>query len=57
MGLAGQMIAIILVGFGIGTLVEKKISSPKHLIVAFTTLGFVCIAMYVVIKDIISSEN
>jgi F0F1-type ATP synthase assembly protein I len=57
MGLAGQMIAIILVGFGIGTLVEKKIPSPKHLIVAFTTLGFVCIAMYVVIKDIISAEN
>lgn len=57
MGLAGQMIAIILMGYGLGYFIEKQVQPANHLILGLSTLVFVCLSMYVAIRDIISSDK
>ena len=38
MGLAGQMIAIILMGYALGYFIEKQVKPANHLILGISTL-------------------
>lgn len=47
-----QMVAIVLVGVGIGYFIDGKLSTEKPYATLISTLIFVFIAMYTAVKDL-----
>ncbi|MEX2588908.1 MAG: AtpZ/AtpI family protein [Chitinophagales bacterium] len=52
-----QMVAVVLIGFGIGWYIDSKLNTDKPYAALAFTLIFVFIAMYLVIKELQSMNN
>ncbi len=55
-GLAFQLLFYILIGYFIGNFIDKKLNNPTPYCTAFSSIVFLSLGLYSIIKDVLNSK-